>query len=71
MISDQKLDAYRKSGAMVRVIRDANKENDIIGIVVAWNAETVMIRKRNRKIVKLSRSYTYQPREEEREFDLE
>lgn len=61
MISDEQLNEYRVSNEKIRVKRDANKDNDVRGIVVAWNEDTVMIRKPNRRIVKLARSYTYEP----------
>lgn len=66
MISDEQLDAYRLSGEKIRVIRDALPENDVRGIVVAWNDNQVMIRRPNRNIVKLDRNYTYQPSKEPR-----
>lgn len=61
MISDEQLNQFRLSGEKVRVKRDMNKENDVRGIVVAWNEDSVMIRKSNRNIVKLSRNYSYEP----------
>ncbi|MFU2105064.1 hypothetical protein ACM6L2_17815 [Paenibacillus larvae] len=72
MISDEQLDDYRIKGKKLRVIRDADPANDVKGIVVAWDKQHVLIRKQNRNIVKLSRSYTYQPFEAERpgEFTL-
>ncbi|MCJ8010400.1 hypothetical protein MUG84_01415 [Paenibacillus sp. KQZ6P-2] len=66
MITDDQLNNYRLSGEMVRVVRDNLEENDVKGIVVAWNDEQVMIRRRNRKVVKLDRSYIYQPLDEPR-----
>ena len=61
MISDEQLNQYRISGEQLRVIRDALESNDVRGIVVAWDETQVVIRKRNRKLVKLDRNYTYQP----------
>ncbi len=61
MVSDEQLDEWRLASLKVRVTRDDIKENDIRGIVVAWDPETVIIRKPNRKVVKLSRHYRYQP----------
>ncbi len=58
MISDDQLNEYRIAGTKMRVIRDANPANDIAGIVGAWDEQQIMIRKQNRKIVKLSRGYT-------------
>ncbi|WP_274650251.1 hypothetical protein [Paenibacillus humicola] len=61
MISEEELDAYRLNGTQVRVVRDALEMNDVVGTVVAWDAESVVIRKANRRVVKLSRSYRYEP----------
>ena len=61
MISDEQLDEFRIQGTKLRVIRDLNEKNDVIGRVVAWDAENVLIRKQNRKVLKLPRSYVYQP----------
>ncbi|NDI36454.1 hypothetical protein [Chengkuizengella sediminis] len=66
MINDERLNEYRVSGILIRVIRDNDEKNDVKGNVVAWDSEVVMIRKRNRKMVKLSREYIYQPYENER-----
>ncbi|MEC0369107.1 hypothetical protein P9847_24675 [Paenibacillus chibensis] len=66
MITDDQLNSYRLSGEMVRVVRDQLEDNDVKGIVVAWNEEQVMIRRRNRKVVKLDRNYSYQPADEPR-----
>ncbi|MGF7045765.1 hypothetical protein J2T13_000225 [Paenibacillus sp. DS2015] len=60
MITDEQLDAYRVNGDKLRVVRDGLESNDVKGIVVAWNSEQVMIRRQNRKVVKLDRSYSYQ-----------
>ncbi|TDF95901.1 hypothetical protein [Paenibacillus piri] len=61
MISEELLDQYRVEGTLLRVVRDADPKNDVKGIVVAWDDETVMIRKQNRRIVKLDRNHHYQP----------
>ncbi|MCC2685208.1 MAG: hypothetical protein K0R75_2107 [Paenibacillaceae bacterium] len=61
MINDEQLDQFRVNGTLLRVIRDISPENDVKGIVVAWNEREVMIRKANRKIVKLDRGYMFQP----------
>jgi hypothetical protein len=66
MISNEQLDHYRIEGTKLRVIRDADEANDVKGIVLAWDEGHVLIRKQNRKIVKLDRSYVYQPWEQER-----
>lgn len=68
-ITDEQLNEYRLAGTMLRVIRDASPDNDVRGIVVAWDDEYVLLRKRNRNVVKLRRSYRYQPYSEERTLD--
>ncbi len=63
-IGDEQLDAYRLAGTMLRVMRDADRTHDVRGIVVAWDAHTVLIRKRGAKVVvKLDRGYRYVPME--------
>lgn len=69
MISDQQLDKLRLDGTLVRVIRDLLEDNDVLGHVVAWNETHVLIRKRNRKVVKLSRNYVYQHADEPRSVE--
>lgn len=59
--SEEQLDGFRISGEKVRVVRDGMEQNDVIGTVVAWDEESVVIRKANRRVVKLSRSYVYEP----------
>ncbi|SDC25072.1 hypothetical protein SAMN02799630_00913 [Paenibacillus sp. UNCCL117] len=66
MISDEELDRYRVEGTKIRVVRDADSANDVRGIVVAWDDETVMIRRPNKRVVKLDRSHHYQPSSEPR-----
>ncbi|UJF31525.1 hypothetical protein [Paenibacillus hexagrammi] len=61
MISDDQLDTYRIENIVLRVVRDVNPANDVKGIVVAWDDESVLIRKQNRRVVKLGRGYVYQP----------
>ncbi|CAM4307081.1 hypothetical protein [Paenibacillus tarimensis] len=61
MITEEQLDEYRVQGIQVRVERDDMEANDVVGIVVAWDEEQVMIRKPSRRVVKLSRSYRYVP----------
>ncbi|AIQ63564.1 hypothetical protein D3C81_141900 [compost metagenome] len=61
MISDEQLNEYRLSGEKVRVVRDALESNDVVGIVIAWDDSQVMIRRPNRRVVKLDRSYIIQP----------
>lgn len=66
MTTDEQLDAYRDAGTRVRVIRDNNESNDVKGIVVAWNEDTVIIRKQNRRVVQLPRTYAIVPFDQER-----
>ncbi|SDO30068.1 hypothetical protein SAMN04487897_111116 [Paenibacillus sp. yr247] len=66
MISEEQLDLYRVESTLLRVIRDVSPANDVRGIVVAWDDESVLIRKKNRRVVKLSRGYVYQPHGDER-----
>ncbi|MBC8079510.1 MAG: hypothetical protein H7X86_04145 [Gorillibacterium sp.] len=61
MISEEQLDQFRLEGIQVRVIRDADPVNDIKGYVMAWNDQLVMIKKLNKKVLKLDRQYQYQP----------
>ena len=68
MISDEELDRYRLDGTRVRVVRDADPANDVRGFVMAWDDKTVLIRKMNRKVIKLDRNYIYQPYNEERKL---
>ncbi|GFR38319.1 hypothetical protein PRECH8_16150 [Insulibacter thermoxylanivorax] len=60
MISEEQLESLRQSGVKVRVIRDANPENDVKGYVVAWDDKDVLIRRPNRRVIKLSREYTFE-----------
>lgn len=66
MVSEEQLDAYRVSGETVRVVRDEIEANDVVGIVVAWDESSVVIRKPSRRVLKLSRSYRYIPVSEDR-----
>jgi RNase P/RNase MRP subunit p29 len=67
MIAEEQLDKYRIDGTLLRVVRDANRDNDVRGFVVAWDESTVVIRKRStRRLVKLDRRYVYQPHTDER-----
>ncbi|RUS43883.1 hypothetical protein [Cohnella sp. AR92] len=70
-MTEEQLDKFRIEGLQVRVVRDALQQNDVVGIVVAWDDESVLIRRRNRRVVKLSREYLMQPASEPRpEFNL-
>ena len=67
MIGEEELDKYRQEGTLVRVKRDADPANDLLGFVVAWDDTTVLFRKRNRRVVKLDRAYVYDPEERKSE----
>ena len=66
LMTEEQLDAYRVAGTTVRIVRDALEANDVIGIVVAWDEKDVLIRRPNRRVVKVSRSYRIQPADEPR-----
>lgn len=66
MLTDEQLNEYRLNGTKVRVIRDNSEANDVKGIIVAWNEEEMIIRKQNRRVVKLSRKYPVVPADAER-----
>lgn len=66
MISDEQLDAYRISGEKIRVVRDGIESNDVKGIVLAWDEAQVMVRRPNKRVVKLDRNYVFQPFSEPR-----
>ncbi|MDQ0195912.1 hypothetical protein [Paenibacillus wynnii] len=61
MISDDQLNEYRISGEKIRVVRDGLESNDVKGIVLAWDDTQVMVRRPNRRVVKLDRNYIFQP----------
>jgi hypothetical protein len=61
MITDEELDKFRLDNTKVRIIRDADEANDVKGFVVAWDERSVLIRKQNRRVLKLDRAYTYKP----------
>lgn len=67
MITDERLNELRESGERVRVVRDNLEVNDVKGIIVAWSDEQIMVRKRNRRIVKLDRNYLIQLESEPRQ----
>ncbi|THF83361.1 hypothetical protein [Cohnella fermenti] len=70
-MTDEELDKLRVDGTLIRVIRDALEMNDIIGFVVAWDDESLLIRRRNRRVVKMSRACRIVPKNEPRpEFEL-
>ena len=45
MIAVEQLDKFRVDGTRIRVVRDALESNDVVGFVVAWDEESVVIRK--------------------------
>ena len=57
-MTEEQLDKFRVEGTKVRVIRDALEINDVVGFVVAWDDEFVLIRRPNRRVVKLKREYS-------------
>lgn len=69
MINDEQLDQYRVEGTKIRVVRDALEQNDVVGIVVAWDDEHLLIRRPNRRVVKVKRSYRLQKADEPRQWD--
>lgn len=66
MVTDEQLNAFRLNGTKVRVIRDNSEANDVVGLVVAWNDKEMLIRKANRRVVKLPRNYPVIPADAER-----
>lgn len=66
MISEERLDQFRLSGEKVRVQRDALPENDVRGVIVAWDDKYVVLRKPNRNLVKLPRYYIFTSAKEPR-----
>lgn len=69
MMNDDQLDQYRIEGTKVRVVRDALEQNDVVGIVVAWDDEHLLIRRPNRRVVKVKRGYKLQPADEPRQWN--
>ncbi|WP_372663815.1 hypothetical protein [Cohnella sp.] len=70
-MNDDQLDHYRVEGTKVRVVRDALEQNDVVGIVVAWDDEHLLIRRPNRKVVKVKRAYEIQLASEPRQWSYE
>lgn len=68
-MDEQQLNQYRVEGTKVRVIRDVLEQNDVVGIVVAWDEESILIRRANRRVVKLDRKYRIQPADEPRVWE--
>jgi hypothetical protein len=71
MLNDEQLDKLRVDGTKIRIVRDALVQNDVVGIVVAWDEEYVLIRRPNRRVIKVKRQYAIQPASEERQWSLE
>ncbi|MEK0314521.1 hypothetical protein [Cohnella sp. 56] len=69
-VSDEQLDQYRLEGIKVRVVRDTLPINDVRGIVVAWDDDFLLIRRPNRRVVKLRRSYAIGPASEPRQAPI-
>jgi hypothetical protein len=70
-MDDDQLDHYRIQGTKVRVVRDYLEQNDVVGIVLAWDDEHVLIRRPNRRVVKVKRGYELQLASEPRKWSLE
>ncbi|WP_040714165.1 hypothetical protein [Paenibacillus curdlanolyticus] len=66
MITEQQMDEFRLSGESVRIVRDGIPANDVYGIVVAWDEESIVIRRINKRVVKLSRTYKLERATDER-----
>ena len=71
MLNDEQLNHFRVEGTKVRVVRDALEQNDVVGIVVAWDDEQMLIRRPNRRVVKVKRSYDIQLASEPRQWSYE
>jgi len=71
MLNEEQLDKLRVDGTKIRIVRDALEQNDVVGIVVAWDDEYVLIRRPNRRVVKVKRSYSIQTASEERLWKFE
>ncbi|MFD0674256.1 hypothetical protein [Cohnella sp. GCM10027633] len=67
-MNDEQLDQYRVDATKVRIVRDALELNDVVGIVVAWDDEYVLIRRPNRRVIKVKRHYPMQPASEPRQW---
>lgn len=71
MMNDEQLDRYRIEGTKVRIVRDALEQNDVVGIVVAWDDEHLLIRRPNRRVVKVKRGYDIQNASEPRHWSID
>lgn len=70
-MNEEQLDQFRVDGTKVRVVRDALEQNDVVGIVVAWDDEHMLIRRPNRRVVKVKRGYEIQLASEPRQWSFE
>ncbi len=70
-MNEEQLNQYREEGTKIRIVRDALEQNDVVGIVVAWDDEYVLIRRPNRRVIKVKRGYPMQPASEPRPSLLE
>lgn len=64
--SDEVLDQFRQAQKVVRVIRDSYEENDVIGKIMGWDDEVVLIRKPRGTVLKVKRMYPIQDESEPR-----
>ncbi|XID93710.1 hypothetical protein ACF3MZ_04030 [Paenibacillaceae bacterium WGS1546] len=71
MLSDEQLDRLRVDGTKIRIVRDALEQNDVVGIVVAWDDEYLLVRRPNRRVIKVKRTYRLQKADEPRQWSLE
>lgn len=70
-MNDEQLDRLREESTKIRIVRDALEQNDVVGIVVAWDDEYVLIRKQNRRVIKIKRGYPIQLAAEPRLTSME
>lgn len=67
-MDEAQLDRFRIEATKIRIVRDALEMNDIVGYVVAWDDEHVLIRRPNRRVIKVKREYPIQPASEPRQW---
>ncbi|MEX2104636.1 MAG: hypothetical protein WD907_04810 [Bacilli bacterium] len=58
--SDETLDKLRQDQAIVRVVRDSYESNDVIGKIMGWDDEVLLIRKERGTVLKVKRMYPVQ-----------
>jgi hypothetical protein len=66
LITEEQLNRFRLSGEKVRVQRDQLPENDVRGVIVAWDEKYAVLRKPNRNLVKVPRYYIFTSAKEPR-----